>query len=108
MREALLHKQGIPLAGEIRRGSTATHAGLSRVACLIGFFLMIRRLPRSTLFPYTTLFRSVLAAVLFFAPFASSQQQAPAAARTEGKATALHSSHLELSLPVSSSNIIHM
>src|SRR2546425_845234 len=27
------------------------------------FFLMIRRPPRSTLFPYTTLFRSVLVAV---------------------------------------------
>src|SRR5436305_7786358 len=27
--------------------------------CLIFFFLMIRRPPRSTLFPYTTLFRSV-------------------------------------------------
>src|SRR6516162_10567170 len=26
--------------------------------CLIFFFLMIRRPPRSTLFPYTTLFRS--------------------------------------------------
>src|SRR3712207_9025553 len=26
--------------------------------CLIVFFLMIRRPPRSTLFPYTTLFRS--------------------------------------------------
>src|SRR3712207_7196384 len=26
----------------------------------IGFFLMIRRPPRSTLFPYTTLFRSVV------------------------------------------------
>ena len=31
----------------------------------IFFFLMIRRPPRSTLFPYTTLFRS---AVLFFVP----------------------------------------
>src|SRR5258708_15117665 len=31
-------------------------------ACfLLFFFLMIRRPPRSTLFPYTTLFRSVLA-----------------------------------------------
>src|SRR5258708_11358397 len=29
--------------------------------CLLFFFLMIRRPPRSTLFPYTTLFRSVLA-----------------------------------------------
>src|SRR5712664_4436444 len=27
--------------------------------CLFCFFLMIRRPPRSTLFPYTTLFRSV-------------------------------------------------
>src|SRR5882762_10547139 len=30
------------------------HVGI----CLIFFFLMIRRPPRSTLFPYTTLFRS--------------------------------------------------
>src|SRR3712207_7307644 len=29
--------------------------------CLFFFFLMIRRPPRSTLFPYTTLFRSVIA-----------------------------------------------
>src|SRR6266550_5719539 len=28
------------------------------VDCLVFFFLMIRRPPRSTLFPYTTLFRS--------------------------------------------------
>src|SRR5256885_13311306 len=28
--------------------------------CSVFFFLMIRRPPRSTLFPYTTLFRSVL------------------------------------------------
>src|SRR2546422_10865556 len=33
----------------------------SRCACLFFFFLMIRRPPRSTLFPYTTLFRSVYA-----------------------------------------------
>src|SRR2546429_7198116 len=32
---------------------------LSRIRCLLFFFfLMIRRPPRSTLFPYTTLFRS--------------------------------------------------
>src|SRR5258708_28667577 len=30
----------------------------SRLAALFFFFLMIRRPPRSTLFPYTTLFRS--------------------------------------------------
>src|SRR3712207_8009753 len=34
-----------------------------RLACVVvSFFLMIRRPPRSTLFPYTTLFRSLLAA----------------------------------------------
>src|SRR3989441_10815030 len=31
-------------------------------SCLFFFFLMIRRPPRSTLFPYTTLFRSLPAA----------------------------------------------
>src|SRR5258707_15476580 len=34
--------------------------GLSIVPVLVFFFLMIRRPPRSTLFPYTTLFRSFL------------------------------------------------
>src|SRR3712207_9355909 len=32
-----------------------------RTSCLLFFFLMIRRPPRSTLFPYTTLFRSLVA-----------------------------------------------
>src|SRR5260370_37811988 len=31
------------------------------ITCFIFFFLMIRRPPRSTLFPYTTLFRSLMA-----------------------------------------------
>src|SRR3712207_6850571 len=31
---------------------------MSAVRCVLFFFLMIRRPPRSTLFPYTTLFRS--------------------------------------------------
>src|SRR3712207_7691222 len=31
---------------------------LTTVRCIFFFFLMIRRPPRSTLFPYTTLFRS--------------------------------------------------
>src|ERR1017187_2145603 len=35
----------------------------SLVFFVVFFFLMIRRPPRSTLFPYTTLFRSVLCAV---------------------------------------------
>src|SRR3712207_8270241 len=32
--------------------------------CMCIFFLMIRRPPRSTLFPYTTLFRSLFAAII--------------------------------------------
>src|SRR5260363_458690 len=35
------------------------------------FFLMIRRPPRSTLFPYTTLFRSVSVAVMVWLPTVS-------------------------------------
>src|SRR2546430_6223739 len=38
------------------------HRPVPQVSCLF-FFLMTRRPPRSTLFPYTTLFRSVVAAV---------------------------------------------
>src|SRR3954468_15412125 len=41
-----------------RRDSPLTNAD---IGLLLFFFLMIRRPPRSTLFPYTTLFRSVLA-----------------------------------------------
>src|SRR2546430_16989510 len=35
---------------------------LARLVVVLFFFLMIRRPPRSTLFPYTTLFRSAVAA----------------------------------------------
>src|SRR5690554_7420287 len=38
-----------------------------KVFIFIFFFLMIRRPPRSTLFPYTTLFRSIIPAILYFA-----------------------------------------
>src|SRR2546430_16488609 len=37
---------------------------MSSLIVFIFFFLMIRRPPRSTLFPYTTLFRSLLATKL--------------------------------------------
>src|SRR5256885_17049345 len=36
------------------------------ISHLLFFFLMIRRPPRSTLFPYTTLFRSLSSARIFF------------------------------------------
>src|SRR2546423_8274287 len=41
---------------------------------LFFFFLMIRRPPRSTLFPYTTLFRSVFEALVLFARERSSRR----------------------------------
>src|SRR2546430_12444872 len=63
------------------------------------FFLMIRRPPRSTLFPYTTLFRS-----------ASSPQTGPPPARSgacrrlrrrsDRKSTRLNSSHSQISYAV--------
>src|SRR5260370_38973921 len=43
--------------GDIACGVFAFSSG--RCSALLFFFLMIRRPPRSTLFPYTTLFRSV-------------------------------------------------
>src|SRR6202048_5499299 len=44
------------------------------LACVcVFFFLMIRRPPRSTLFPYTTLFRSRIAASIWPTPVCSSR-----------------------------------
>src|SRR4029079_19823397 len=43
-----------PLSRSCSGGSWATST------CAFFFFLMIRRPPRSTLFPYTTLFRSIV------------------------------------------------
>src|SRR2546429_5922589 len=47
---------------------------------LLFFFLMIRRPPRSTLFPYTTLFRSILYPSVSFLPFSSKNGSALPAA----------------------------
>src|SRR5258705_5928411 len=79
---------------------TCTHSTVhSRI--LFFFFLMIRRPPRSTLFPYTTLFRSVLA------PLASALPGArDLTVRDDGievrdrKSTRLNSSHLGISYAV--------
>src|SRR2546426_7807967 len=70
------------------------------------FFLMIRRPPRSTLFPYTTLFRSLVGtahlqgeqgrARLVRAPLRLSHQRA----RQDRKSTRLNSSHLVISYAV--------
>src|SRR6266496_6234561 len=65
------------------------------------FFLMIRRPPRSTLFPYTTLFRSRR-----LGPFRGRRRQDPvrlrrwSPGRRDRKSTRLNSSHVEISYAV--------
>src|ERR1035441_10951218 len=63
------------------------------------FFLMIRRPPRSTLFPYTTLFRShnVLD---FFRPRLQPDQELERQYHGDRKSTRLNSSHLCISYAV--------
>src|SRR5215216_7141162 len=62
---------------------------VSHVFCLFFFFLMIRRPPRSTLFPYTTLFRSPRAPRRRSAP--RSPPSAPDRARSEEHTSELQS-----------------
>src|SRR5438874_9779655 len=70
------------------------------------FFLMMRRALRSTLFPYTTLFRSRTPSGTsgggLFIPTASLFWQYSVAARTaiDRKSTRLNSSHVEISYAV--------
>src|SRR5437762_11028622 len=58
--------------------------------CLL-FFLMIRRPPRSTLFPYTTLFRSVRVGAGGFAQQRSTSSATPARPRSEEHTSELQS-----------------
>src|SRR5438445_4757107 len=73
-------------------------APLALPAASLLFFLMIRRPPRSTLFPYTTLFRSRRA------QFASPPRWARSAPRSpsprDRKSTRLNSSHANISYAV--------
>src|SRR5687768_18520850 len=74
-----------------------------RLRPLLLFFLLIRRPPRSTLFPYTTLFRSVLAeAVLAWLGIGAdgSWGQMIAQAKEDRKSTRLNSSHGYISYAV--------
>src|SRR2546426_12414781 len=69
------------------------------------FFLMIRRPPRSTLFPYTTLFRSenpLLWGSIRLPPLAgqSPPDEADSRQRPDRKSTRLNSSHLVISYAV--------
>src|ERR1039458_10524664 len=69
----------------------------SSVRLYLFFFLMIRRPPRSTLFPYTTLFRSAS-----YLRFAGRPRCAPPGfrGRRDRKSTRLNSSHLGISYAV--------
>src|SRR5690349_23906498 len=68
------------------------------------FFLMIRRPPRSTLFPYTTLFRSLSSRPHGLEAYAIEQFAADALAVLDAagdrKSTRLNSSHVEISYAV--------
>src|SRR5204862_8071818 len=67
------------------------------------FFLLLRRPPRSTLFPYTTLFRSRRTLQNHrrrsYVPTSSARRGVPAA-RRDRKSTRLNSSHVEISYAV--------
>src|SRR5690349_23504361 len=73
---------------------------------LVFFFLMIRRPPRSTLFPYTTLFRSIPgssvteAGVEYFVRVQNGNFSALDPAAADRKSTRLNSSHVEISYAV--------
>src|SRR2546430_17682668 len=74
---------------------------------LFFFFLMIRRPPRSTLFPYTTLFRSQMPGAHLIEDHAERIEIAPLVQRSPGgllrrdrKSTRLNSSHSQISYAV--------
>src|ERR1039458_10603291 len=64
------------------------------------FFLMIRRPPRSTLFPYTTLFRSISGLRLCWRNRGQNRLVAARCPEIDRKSTRLNSSHLGISYAV--------
>src|SRR5438445_13012388 len=64
------------------------------------FFLMIRRPPRSTLFPYTTLSRSTKLPFFMKSRFAFSLTLLAVALTSDRKSTRLNSSHANISYAV--------
>src|SRR5215469_14130102 len=68
------------------------------LAVLHFFFLMIRRPPRSTLFPYTTLFRS--SAPISFDPTSPGGLAPDGLDAEDRRSTRLNSSHVEISYAV--------
>src|SRR5256885_11271083 len=87
---------------------SVARAGAS-LCCPLFFFLMIRRPPRSTLFPYTTLFRSRQVHAVHVVPsrnglalplVATDGKVARTPRRRDRKSTRLNSSHLVISYAV--------
>src|SRR6266480_7058571 len=74
-----------------------TASSLSLPPPFLFFFLMIRRPPRSTLFPYTTLFRSRVPHRVHDRP---EEQPRHAGPRRDRKSTRLNSSHMSISYAV--------
>src|SRR6478672_13054210 len=73
----------------------------SFITLFVVFFLMIRRPPRSTLFPYTTLFRAPradVAAATFPVSLRNSRRDVPPLG--DRKSTRLNSSHDQISYAV--------
>src|SRR5215208_7388636 len=71
--------------------------------CALFFFLMIRRPPRSTLFPYTTLFRSAgppRRGARFRPPAPSAARRVEPPQPEDRKSTRLNSSHVAISYAV--------
>src|SRR5215475_14919661 len=64
------------------------------------FFLMIRRPPRSTLFPYTTLFRSAGLGALTITPDTRLLDVGCGSGLADRKSTRLNSSHVKISYAV--------
>src|SRR5947209_13477028 len=67
---------------------------------LFFFFLMIRRPPRSTLFPYTTLFRSITESGNYDAVKNKLNKMDRATQSSDRKSTRLNSSHANISYAV--------
>src|SRR6266496_3389554 len=83
----------------VRSSAAGGTAAYVEIADLFFFFLLIRRPPRSPLFPYTTLFRSKSAAARDFSAAAHSNL-ARLPTLLDRKSTRLNSSHVEISYAV--------
>src|SRR3990167_7197008 len=97
----LLHNVCISRFYLVRRSEehTSELQSQSNLVCPF-FFLMIRRPPRSTLFPYTTLFRSAKAERWYLAGFWACCTMSASAGFTlseDRKSTRLSSSHSQIS-----------